>query len=105
MSNLFLNKLSAKMLSELFTYFTNTLLLCLRLFSTNIWRSVMQFLQLDVVLFTIDTTAWLSQKMTILVLFKAGMFSQMMMPAHSAYSSRNSMLGSQMVKNFFDHIL
>ena len=72
---------------------TKTLLSYLRLFKVRSHISFMHCLQLEVSLCTMNTTDILSQKTITLVLVISS--AQVKIPAHSANSSRNSMLGSQ----------
>ena len=91
------------MFLALFTYFTKILLLNFRLFSTSILSKTMQFLQEDDVLLTMFTTAWLLQKIIILVFHSSFMFSHVKMPAQRANNSKYSMLGWDGFKNILFH--
>ena len=93
----FLERASARKLDFDVTYLALTLRLNLRPFKVIILISTMQFLQLDVKLFIIETTAVLSQK-TVTLQFAIS-FSHVSNPAARAKSSRYSILGSSYLMN------
>ena len=98
-----LDSSSLSILSLLRTYFTKIYTFSVSPFNTSILISTIQFLQDEVVLFTICMTLWLSQKSIILLL--ANLWIQFSMVATSANNSKYSILGCFSLMKPWGHCL
>ena len=96
-------RVSAKMLSLECTYLTFMHLWCLIPCRANTWINFMHCGQLKVNLFTICIMASLSQKIATCASFSWACLLQTVKAIVKANSSRNSMIGLQLVMNFAGH--
>ena len=88
-----LDNASDKMFDFDCTYYTVTRLLNCKLLSVSNLTNFKQCVQLDICLFTMALTDWLSQKIMTLVLIMSGKCPHVKKPATRANNSKNSMLG------------